>query len=111
MSQENFNSLDKLMEFGMSAAIATQMINTMNQAMRTMDMPGQMPPATGRPQMAYYVLVDNAQAGPLTESDLTRLIREERIGRDTLVWHQGLTGWCQASVVPAINKIFLLEGK
>lgn len=111
MSQENFNSLDKLMEFGMSAAIASQMINTMNQAMRTMEMPGQMCPATGTPQTAYYIVFDGAQAGPLTEADLTTLICSDRLTRQTLVWHKGLTGWVKAETLPAINKIFLLEGK
>ena len=40
MDDSNFFSLDRLVEFGMSAAIAQQMIGSMNQSMQQMFTPG-----------------------------------------------------------------------
>lgn len=110
MIPENFNSIDKLVEFGMSAAIATQMINTMNHSLSTMAIPGQMPP-TGQVQIEYYVIIDGNQAGPLSDSDLTRLIEIDKLTPETLIWCRGMTGWMQAAAVPAVNKFFLLAGR
>ena len=36
----NFNSIERLMEFGMGMAVAQQMVNTMNYAMTNMNVPG-----------------------------------------------------------------------
>ena len=36
----NFNSIDRLVEFGMGMAVAQQMVNTMNYAMSNMKVPG-----------------------------------------------------------------------
>lgn len=41
MCDNSFNSIDRLLEFGMSMAVANQMINTMNYAMSNMNIAGQ----------------------------------------------------------------------
>lgn len=110
MIPENFNSIDKLVEFGMSAAIATQMINTMNHSISTMAVPGQMPPS-GLVQTEYYIVVDGSQAGPMSDAEMTRLIENGTLTQETLVWSRGMTGWMQAGAVPAVRKLFLLAGR
>lgn len=110
MIQENFNSIDKLMAFGMSAAIASQMIRTMNTGISSMQLPGQMPPSTGCPAKQYYVVVGGTQAGPLDDKEMTALIKDGRVDGDTLVWTPGMTGWMQGRNIPSVNKLLLLAG-
>ena len=38
--ENDFNSIDRLVEFGMGIAVAQQMVNTMNYAMSNMAVPG-----------------------------------------------------------------------
>lgn len=53
---ENFFSIDKLIEFGMSAAVANQMVKSMNQTMNQMQVPGRtMPCENKNSESVYYV--------------------------------------------------------
>ena len=40
MDNNSFFSIDRLVEFGMSMAVANQMVQTMNQFMQAMHVPG-----------------------------------------------------------------------
>jgi hypothetical protein len=111
MSDDNsFNSIEKMMEFGMSMAVAQQMMQTMNQAMQTMTTPHfqqanfQMP-ATA---VQIYALVNNIPQGPFTEQELSGHIFANRVNRETLVWIHGMPGWMQAQQVPEVVKLFAL---
>lgn len=103
----DFSSIERLMEFGMSLAVAQQMIATMNHAMGNMNVPGAGAPIAQ--QREYFVVVDGAQAGPLSEAELHQLIDSGRIQEDTLVWHRGLTTWKRISDVPEALKLVLLS--
>jgi hypothetical protein len=43
--------------------------------------------------MNWYYESGGQQAGPVSESDLDRLLAEGKITLDTLVWREGLAGW------------------
>ncbi len=43
--------------------------------------------------MNWYYADGKAPVGPLHENEFERLVREGRIGPDTLVWHEGMTKW------------------
>lgn len=108
--ENSLNTIDSLVDFGMSVAVAQQMINTMNHCIANMAVPG----VSSRPITIllpnYYIVKDGQQAGPYTESDLERLIKSGDILAETLVWHAGLTGWTQAKNISEIGKILLLNG-
>jgi len=111
MNDQNFFSIDRLVEFGMSAAIAQQMVNSMNQTMKGMYVPGSiqsMPHPTGVPQATYYVAIDGRQTGPLNDAELTRLIMEKQVNKDTLAWMPGMAAWEPIEKIPAILKIIAL---
>ena len=42
MNDDNFFSIERLVEFGLGMGIAQQMVNSMNQAMKNVHIPGPM---------------------------------------------------------------------
>lgn len=113
----DFSNIERLVEFGMGMGLATQMINTMNQTMNSMQVPGvnagttgqqgqPCPPAMGR---SWYAAIDGRQCGPLTDFELRQLIEQKKIDDNTLMWSQGMTGWTQAANIPEVNKYIVLQ--
>lgn len=106
-------SMERLLEFGMSAAVAGQVMRSMNQTMSETMQPwppsmkgGQVNPAV--PSHLYYVALDGKQAGPFSETEVVRLVNEKRITKDTLVWHQGMPAWKRAEDMPEMLRIIAL---
>lgn len=119
----DFSSLDKLVEFGLGLGIATQMMNTMNQTIAQTAVPGVgiNPGVVSVPQacapqpvnqtsvIAYYIVKDERLAGPLNESEISRLVDNDSISGDTLCWRPSMNTWKFAKDIPEINKLFLLK--
>ena len=103
----DFSSLDRLMELGLSMAVAQQMMNTMNHALNTMQTPGCDRPVR-RDEIKYYAVVEGRQAGPFSETEMEMLVKNGRLQNDTLIWKSGMNGWKYAGEVCEINKYFLL---
>ena len=106
-NDNNFNSIEKMMEFGMSMAVAQQMMQTMNHAMSQMQTPQfnnvNMPvPAPKQ----FYALVNDIPQGPFSESELTGHIVTGRVQKQTMVWLQGMPSWIPAEQVMDVNKLF-----
>ena len=110
MNKDNsFNSIEQLMEFGMSMAIAQQMMQTMNHAMQNMSTPHFKNVNIPLPQtIQYFALVNNIPQGPFTEQELSSHILANRVVKETLVWAQGMPGWMEAKLIPEVAKIFSL---
>lgn len=108
MNDDSFFSINRLLEFGMSMAVAQQMVNTMNSAMTNMHVPGSMNTMqTAAPQF-YYVMIEGKQAGPFSEQELSRLIAEKKIVKETYIWKPGLPKWEIAEKLPEILKLVAL---
>ncbi len=117
--ENDFSSLDKLVEFGLGAGIATQMMNTMNTAIARMAVPGVginpgSAATTGSqypavPACSYYVVADGHVTGPLSEAELTTLVSRGIVGKGTFVWMPGMAGWKLAADIPEVYKIVLLN--
>jgi hypothetical protein len=110
MNNDNsFNSIERLMEFGMSMAVAQQMMQTMNHAMQNMTTPQFQQLNVPMPApLHFYALVNDIPQGPFTEQELSGHILAKRIHKETLVWLNGLPGWMQAQQVPEVAKLFAL---
>lgn len=112
MNDNNFFSVDRLVEFGMGMAMAQQMVNMMNQSMRQMYVPGSiqsMPqPKPQQQPNIIYLGVDGQQVGPLNESEIITLVNNRRINKDTLAWMPGMPAWKPIEQVPEILKIIAL---
>ncbi len=108
--ENSFDSIDRLVEFGMGIAVAQQMVNTMNYAMKNMAVPGVgTTSSTPLQQPGFYAAIDGAQAGPLNEQELNILVQNGKLTPDVLVWRQGMSGWTLARNVSEICKLFLLN--
>ena len=110
MNNDNsFNTIERLMEFGMSMAVAQQMIQTMNHAMQNMVTPQFHQVNVPMPKaVQIYALVNDIPQGPFTEQELSGHILAKRVGKETLVWINGMPGWLQAQQVPEVAKLFAL---
>jgi GYF domain 2 len=104
MNDDNFYSINRLVDFGMSIAIAQQMVKTMNHAMSNMQTPIQSQP----PQSIYYAIIDGSQAGPFSESETSRLIAERKITVETNMWKPGMMSWQPASKMPDVLRLVVL---
>jgi hypothetical protein len=110
MNNDNsFNSIERLMEFGMSMAVAQQMMQTMNHAMQNITTPQFKDVNVPLPQqIQFYALVNDIPQGPFTEHELSGHILANRVFKETLVWLNGMPGWMQAQQVPEVAKLFAL---
>ena len=112
MGENNFYSIDRLVEFGMSMAIAQQMVKSMNDMMVNMHIPGAMNPM--RPNMPppisqiFYAMIDGKQAGPFSETEIARLIAEKKLVKETYVWMPGMKDWQLVENTPPILRLVAL---
>lgn len=108
MDDNSFFSMDRLIEFGLGMGIARQMVNVMNQSMRSMYVPGSMQSMSQPTQSIYYVAIDGNAVGPLNDSELSQLISQKKVNKDTLAWVPGMTTWQPIEKVPAVLKVIAL---
>jgi len=108
MNDNNFFSIDRLVEFGMSMAIAQQMIQSMNHSMENMHIPGAMNPMEKPQQQFFYAVIEGKEAGPFSEQELTRLISDKKIVKQTYIWMPSLTNWKMAEQIPEVLKLVAL---
>jgi hypothetical protein len=106
---DNFNSIERLMEFGMSMAVAQQMIQTMNHAIQNVVTPQFNQVNVPLPKhVQVYALVNDIPQGPFTEQEFIGHILANRVNKETLIWIHGMSGWMQAQQVQEVSKLFAL---
>ena len=94
MDADSFYSMDKLVAFGMSAAVASQMTTSMNASLAQMRIPGA---GNAMNQVdskdVYFVVMNEASSGPYSAIELARLIADGKVVKETFVWKPGMTKW------------------
>ena len=108
MNDSNFFSIDRLVEFGLGMGMAQQMVGVMNQYMQQMYVPGSIQSMPKPMPQLYYVAIDRQQVGPLNDSELSRLIAQKQVNKDSLAWMPGMSAWQPIEQIPAILKIVAL---
>lgn len=108
MNDNSFFSVDKLVEFGLGMGIAQQMVGMMNQYMQSMYVPGSTQSLPKLMPEIYYVAIDGQQTGPLNDKELSQMVFQKRINKDTLAWVPGMSSWKPIEQVPAILKVIAL---
>ncbi len=53
--------------------------------------------------MQFYIMIDGESVGPLTQSDIESKLEDGSVGREALVWHEGLESW------QPIGQVFSVE--
>ncbi len=109
MNDDSFFSINRLVEFGMGMAVAQQMINTMNSTISNMQISGSMNPMHIPSPQFYYAIFEGKQAGPFSEQELSRLISEKKILKETYIWKPGMTSWQIAEKLPEILRLVALS--
>jgi hypothetical protein len=109
MNEVSFYSIDKLVEFGMGVSVANQMVNSMNQTIKNLVIPGagNTTNSTNNADL-YYAVIDNKAAGPYSYTELGRLISEKRIVKETYIWKPGMRQWNLAENVPEVLQLVAL---
>lgn len=73
MAEDN-NFIERIMELGIGISLAQQMPDMLSRCM-----PGRQPVQAAPPELptagSYYIVVDDSQAGPFSEDDLMKMIR------------------------------------
>ena len=108
MDNQSFFSIDRLVEFGLGMGIAQQMVGMMNQYMNQMYVPGSIQSMPKPLPHIYYVAIDGQQTGPLNDSELSQLISQKKVNKDTLAWVPGMMEWKPIEQIPAILKVVAL---
>ncbi len=112
MDENSFYSIDRLVEFGLTLGVATQMANSMNAGLQAMQIPGarnaMQPNVLAEDQPLFYAALDGKSVGPLATSELSRLIAEKRVTKETYVWKPGMPDWQLAENVPEVLKLVAL---
>ena len=105
MNDNNFFSIDRLVEFGMGMAMAQQMVGMMNQTMKQMYTPGSIQSMPPTQPVTFYVAIDGKQIGPISESEFTQMVTNKQITKDTLAWMPGMLTWKPIEQIPSILKV------
>lgn len=108
MNQDSFFSIDRLVDFGLGLAVSQQMVNSMNQALQNMHVPGLQTPMIPASTLAFHVVMDGKAAGPFNDAELSSLIAAGRVTKDTLAWRPGMVQWEKVESVPAILRLVAL---
>lgn len=110
MNNDNFLSLDRLVEFGLGMSMARQMVNVMNESMQNMYVPGSIKTISATPSpTTIYVAIEGSSIGPLNESEFSQLVTNKTVTKDTLAWMPGMQNWQPIEKIPAILKIVALS--
>ncbi|HEX8904548.1 MAG TPA: SPFH domain-containing protein, partial [Longimicrobiaceae bacterium] len=86
---------------GMGFAMAQQMAGAMGQGAQPHAGPPPLPQ-----QASYYVAVNGQQSGPHGIDALRQQAGSGALGRDTLVWKQGMAAWTPAGQVDELAPLF-----
>ena len=108
MDENSFFSIDRLVEFGIGMSVAQQMVNSMNKTMQQMYVPGVQNPVTQPSSPLIYLAIEGSQAGPFSEAEVSQLIQDHKITKDSLAWMPGMREWQSIDKIPAIMRIVAL---
>lgn len=105
----SFDSIDRLLEFSLSVAVADQMMQAMNTVIQNMSIPAQqMTWGMPRERQEYYAIYEGHPVGPLSISELRILVERKQIDSDSLVWKTGQKSWSPVREFPEVYKEMLL---
>lgn len=102
MNSSDYNSIDRLMEFGLSLAVAQQMTQSFNSMLKNSCTPQVPFPKNNLPETEWYYAVDSNIAGPATDREIKTLLVAKKITSKTLMWKSGMENWKPAGQISEI---------
>jgi hypothetical protein len=102
---DDFDALDRLVEFGLGTVVARQMAGSMNLALHRQ--PAQI--EAGKQSAAgVWVAIEGQRAGPFDEAELRKLITDGRVTKSTQVWRPGMAQWQTVENTPEVLRLVVL---
>ena len=102
----NYDPIERLVEFGLGISVAQQMVSMMNSTMKGMYIPGQALPEP-LSSKEWYLAIEGKAHGPYTEAIIKQKMLDKEVTKDTLVWCAGMPTWETAEKTPEILKLYL----
>lgn len=91
----------------MGAGLGFAMGNQISQAMSNPQAQGHgAPPPLPGSNLQFFAAINGQQAGPFTPAVIQQMAQAGQIGRDTLVWRQGMANWTAAGQVAELAGSF-----
>ena len=106
---DNVYSMDKLIEFGMTASVAKQMVDSMSTIIKNSNSVIDMTQLHSQNQNVYFLAIDNKPSGVYFLSDIIKMINEKKISIDTLVWKKGMLKWEKIEKFPEIMELIAIQ--
>ena len=89
--------------------IAQQMVKSMNHSIEIMNVPGaSMHNQASVVDALFYAIIDGNQMGPLSNHDITQLVRDKKIVNETYLWRPGMLSWEIAEKIPEVIRLVAL---
>jgi membrane protease subunit (stomatin/prohibitin family) len=100
-AQNEGGAVGNLMGAGLGLGLGVGVGNQMSNISGNLNTNGtpQVPP------MQYYVLINNQQNGPLSFAQLSQLISDVRINKQSLVWKTGMENWVLITEIPEVSNL------
>ena len=110
MAEDSANFIEKMMELGIGMSMIQQVPAMIGSVMPQANQnPGPQAPPPIKEESRTYRAVDGTQAGPFSDEELVKLIKNQLLNPDTLVWKAGMAAWTPAAQVADVNKLFILS--
>ncbi|VXC56656.1 DUF4339 domain-containing protein [Massilia sp. 9I] len=104
----NFDAVDRLVEFGLSAAVAQRMVASMNGALDAMNLPGRQLGAVDTAPQGFWIVYEGKPAGPFQEAQLIQLIAGGKLTKASYVWKPGMAQWATVENSPEVLRLIVL---
>lgn len=102
MNNLDYSSIDRLMEFGLTMAVAQQMTQSFNEMLKKSCTPQVPFPKKEVENVDWYYAIDNNIAGPATDKEIKNLLISKKITPTTFMWKSGMEKWQYAREIPEI---------
>ena len=89
----------------LGGAMGNQMAGMMNQMGQNINQNQQNPPPLPT-SVSFFVVLNGQQAGPFSMAELTQLVSNSQLTKETHVWKAGMGNWEKAESVPDLSMLF-----
>jgi membrane protease subunit (stomatin/prohibitin family) len=103
----NEGGAGQVMGAGIGLGLGVGVGNAIANQMPTLGQPLQVsPPPLPTQTPVFFIAVSGVRQGPLSLEQITLLVSQGGVNRDTLVWRQGMTAWTKAGEVAELQGVF-----
>lgn len=104
----HFDAVERLVDFGLSAAVAQRMVMQMNGAIDAMNIPGRQLGAFDAAPQGFWIVFEGKPAGPFQEAQLIQLIASGKLTKTSYVWKPGMAQWATVENSPEVLRLIVL---